>query len=128
MTGTRRAATDIMIDELLQNDYRIEIDPYEADRYERLARAATHFKKAPEGMRVRVERDWREHKAWVILEALPDWMTATLEPISVPTMLRQPTDIVVQLRSREDLKIERSEQNRAFRLIDALVRESRRRG
>lgn len=128
MTGTPRAATDIMIEELLQHDHRIAIDPSEADRYERLARTAARFKKAPEGMRVRVERNWRERKAWVILETLPSWMTAVLKPIAVPTMLRQPTDVVVQLRSREDLNIERSEQNRALRLMDALVRESRERG
>jgi hypothetical protein len=128
MTTTRRGAAETLIEELLQHGHRIEIDPHDADRYERLARAATRFKKAPEGMRVRVERDWREHKAWVVLEDLPGWMTAVLEPINVPAMLRQPTDVVVQLRSRDDLKIERGEQNRAMRLIDALIRESRHRG
>lgn len=128
MTGTRRGATDVMIDELLRNDYRLEIDPSEADRYERLARAAARFNKAPEGMQVRVERNWRERKAWVILEALPNWMTANLEPIDVPTMLRQPSDVVVQLRTREDLKIQQSERNRAWRLIEALLREARSRG
>ena len=33
MTETRRGATDIMIDELLRNDHRIEIPLSEADRY-----------------------------------------------------------------------------------------------
>jgi hypothetical protein len=128
MTETRRGATDIMIDELLRNDHRIEIPLSEADRYERLARAAARFKKAPDGMRVRVEQNWRERKAWVILEALPNWMTATLKPIDVPTVLRQPSDVVVQLRTREDLKLQQSERNRALRLIEALVREARSRG
>jgi hypothetical protein len=128
MTETRRGATHIMIDELLRNDHRIEIPVSEADRYERLARAATRFKKAPDGMRVRVEQNWRERKAWVILEVLPSWMTATLKPIDVPTMLRQPSDVVVQLRTREDLKIQQGERNRALRLIEAIVREARSRG
>ncbi len=128
MPATRRAASDILIEDLLQNSHRIEIDYYEADRYERLAQTATRFKKAPEGMRVRVERSWQEHKAWVILEALPSWMTASLEPIEVPPTLRQPSDVVEQIRTREDLNIQQGERNRAMRLIEALVRESRRRG
>ena len=128
MTETRRGATDTMIDELLWNDHRFEILLSEADRYERLARAAARFKKAPDGMRVRVEQNWRERKAWVILEVLPSWMTATLDPIDVPTMLRQPSDVVVQLRTREDLRIQQGERNRALRLIEALVREARSRG
>lgn len=46
MTGTQRSATDVMIDELLWSDRRMEIALREADRHERLARAAAHFKKA----------------------------------------------------------------------------------
>lgn len=128
MAGMRRAATDIMIEELLRKHHRIDIALREADRYERLARAATRFKKAPEGMRVRVERDWRQRKAWVVLEALPNWMMASLEPVDVPAMLRQPSDVVAQLHVREDLNIQPSERNRALRLLEALVREARRRG
>ena len=127
--ATRRAGpTDAMIAALLQADHRLEIPYAEAERYERLARSATRFKKVPEGMRVRVERNWREHKAWAILEDLPSWMTATLDPIEVAATLRQPTDVVIQLRNRDDFKIRHSEVNRALRVIDALVRAVRTRG
>ncbi len=128
MAGPKLSPTDVMIDQLMQNDRRLEIDYQDADRYERLAKAAARFKKTPEGTRVRVAKSWQDHKAWVILEDLPAWMTVDLAPIEVPTTLRQPSDVVEHLRAREDLTIQSSERNRALRLIEALVREARSRG
>lgn len=128
MAGSKQSPTDIMIEQLLQNDRRFEVDFGDADRYERLAKAAVRFKKTPLGTRVRVETNWREHKAWVILEDMPEWMTVELAPVDVPPTLRNASDVVEHLRTREDLRIESDERNRALRLCEALVRESRRRG
>jgi hypothetical protein len=127
-TAYGEGPTGAMIDALLRQDGRIEIAPSEADRYERLARAASRSKKVPVGQRVRVERDWQARKAWVVLEALPSWMTATLDPVPVAASLRQPTDVAAALRDREDLDVRRSERQRGLRILDALVREARRRG
>jgi hypothetical protein len=117
-----------MVEVLLANDRRLEIPYAEADRYEDLARAAVRYKKVPSGTRVRVVRSWQERKAWVVLEDLPAWMTVELAPVRVPLTLRNPTDVVEQLRGRDDFAIRQAERNRALRLVEALVRETRRRG
>lgn len=121
--------TDLLVQKLIAaEDGRIEILRDERDSYEHLVRAAKRFKKVPEGQRIRIDWDYRQGKTWVILEDLPEWMTVTLPPIDVPVALRQVSEVVEQLRNRDDFSIRYKEKNRALRLMEALVREARRRG
>ncbi|UTX52089.1 hypothetical protein [Leucobacter aridicollis] len=109
-------------------DNRIEIDYDEHHRYEQLAKTAERFKKVPEGMQVTVESDWRKRTVCVRLHPLPEWRMRVLDPVPVPASLRGASEVVKNLRDREDFEISASEKNRALRLAQALVAEAELRG
>jgi len=64
----------------------------------------------------------------VVLEDQPAWQRVVLTPIPVAEQLRKPSDVVMNLRDRDDFRIRHAEKSRALRLLEALVSESRRRG
>ncbi len=101
-------------------DHRIEIEYDQAHRYRQLALTAERFKKIPDGMQVTVMSNYRNRTAHVTLEPLPEWRTRHLEPITVPTTLRNPSDVVTAIRARDDIDIRSAEKNRALRLIEAM--------
>lgn len=124
----RVGPTDAMMNALnAAPDHRVEIEYDQTQRYRQLALTAERFKKIPDGMQVTVASDYRTRTAHVILEPLPEWRTRLLDPISVPAVLRDPSDIVQALQSRDDLEFRAVEKKRALRLIQALVAEARRR-
>ncbi|GAB2566304.1 hypothetical protein [Leucobacter ruminantium] len=121
--------TDAMMAALLAAaDNRIEIEYDERRRYEQLAKTAERFNKIPEGMQVTVESHWREKTAHVRLHPLPEWRMRVLDPVPVPASLRGASDVVKELRDREDFEIRSGEKNRALRLVQALVAEAELRG
>lgn len=130
MTSSKTPSrTDVMVQALVATpEGRMEIDYHESERYEHLIRSARRYRKLPDGKELRLEKDWRESKAWVVLEDQPAWQQVILEPIPVPGQLRKPSDVVTELRNREDFRIRQAEKSRALRLVEALVTESRRRG
>lgn len=124
----RVGPTDAMMNALnAAPDHRVEIEYDQTQRYRQLALTAERFKKIPAGMQVTVTSDYRTRTAHVTLEPLPEWRTRILEPIPVPAMLRDPSDIVKAFQARDDLDIRAAEKRRALRLIQALVSEARRR-
>lgn len=128
-TSKNPSRTDVMVQAVMAAyDGRLEIGYHESEQYERLIRSARQFRKLPDGKELRLEQDWRESKAWVVMEDQPAWQRMTLEPIPVPEQLRKPSNVVSELRNRVDFRIRQAEKSRALRLIEALVGESRRRG
>ncbi len=124
----RVGPTDAMMNALTAaEDHRIEIEYDQAQRYRQLALTADRFKKIPDGMQVTVSSDYRTRTAHVTLGPLPEWRTRILDPVPVPSALRDPSDVIKALRTRDDLDIRAAEKNRALRLIEALVVETRRR-
>lgn len=124
----RVGPTDAMMNALAAaEDHRIEIEYNQVQRYRQLALTADRFKKIPDGMQVTVSSDYRTRTAHVTLEPLPEWRTRILDPIPVPSALRDPSDVIKALRTRDDLDIRTAEKNRTLRLIEALVVETRRR-
>lgn len=130
MTSSKKPSrTDTMVQAVLAAPTcRLEIDYFESEQYERLIRSARQFRKLPDGKELRLEKDWRDRKAWVVLEDQPAWQRVVLEPVPVPGQVRKPSDVVTDLRNRVDFRIRQAEKSRALRLIEALVGESRRRG
>lgn len=127
-TNKKPSKTDVMIQTVLAAPgCRMEIDVYDSDRYERLIRSARQFRKLPEGKDLELHRDWSERKAWIELVDQPAWKLVVLDPIPVPEQLRKPSEIVTELRNRADFGIRQSEKSRALRMIEALVREARKR-
>lgn len=128
-TSKKPSRTDVLVQAAMAaSACRLEIDYYEGEQYERLIRSARQFRKLPDGKELRLEKNWRERKAWVVLEDQPAWQRAVLAPVTVPEQLRKPSDVVINLRNRADFRIRQAEKTRALRLIEALVSESRRRG
>lgn len=124
----RVGPTDAMMNALTAaEDHRIEIEYKQVQRYRQLALTADRFKKIPDGMQVTVSADYRNRTAHVTLEPLPEWRTRILDPVPVPGTLRNPSDVIKALRTRDDLDIRTAEKNRALRLVEALVVEARRR-
>lgn len=124
----RVGPTDAMMNALFAApDHRIQIEPDQANRYRQLALSAERFKKIPDGMQVTVTSDYRARTAHVTLEPLPEWRTRILDPVPVPTMLRDPSDVVKALQARDDIDIRAADKKRALRLVQALVAEARRR-
>lgn len=124
----RVGPTDAMMNALTAaEDHRIEIEYDQAQRYRQLALTADRFKKIHDGMQVTVSSDHRTRTAHVTLEPLPEWRTRILDPVPVPGALRDPSDVIKALRTRDDLDIRTAEKNRALRLVEALVVEARRR-
>lgn len=125
---SERPAAAMMTALLAAPDNRIEIDYDEHHRYEQLAKTAERFKQVPEGMQVTVESDWRKRTVCVRLHPLPEWRMRVLDPVPVPASLRGASEVVKNLRDREDFEISASEKNRALRLAQALVAEAELRG
>jgi hypothetical protein len=124
----RVGPTDAMMNALAAAaDHRIEIEYAAELRYRQLALSAERFKKIPDGMQVTVTADYSTRTAHVTLESQPEWRTRVLEPIPVPSALRDPSDVVVALQKRDDLEISAADKKRALRLVQALVAEARRR-
>lgn len=124
----RVGPTDAMMNALAAaEDHRIEIEYDQAQRYRQLAMTADRFKKIPDGMQVTVSSDYRTRTAHITLEPLPEWRTRILDPVPVPSALRDPSDVIKALRARDDLDIRTAEKNRALRLVEALVVEARHR-
>lgn len=117
----RVGPTDTMMAALEAGGGRIEIGANEYARFHQLALSAKRFNKVPDGMQVLVHTDWKT--AWVTLEKLPEWMTTILDPIAVPSTLRDASKVVLALQDREDLEIRVAEKKRALRLVQALVAE-----
>ena len=102
-------------------DHRIEIKYDQKYRYRQLALTAERFKKIPHGIQVTISSDYRDRTVHVRLEPPPDWRPCILEPIPLPTVLRDPSDVVKALQARDDLDIRAIEKKRGLRLIQALV-------
>ncbi|TXN29766.1 hypothetical protein [Lacisediminihabitans profunda] len=109
-------------------DHRVDITYDETNRYRQLALTAERFKKIPAGMQVIVSSDYQTRAAWIALEPLPEWRTRVLEPVTVSTQLRDPTDVVTAMQNRNDLDIRAAEKKRALRIVQGFVLEARRRG
>jgi len=133
-TSKKPSRTDVMIQAVMIQavmaapECRLEIDYHESEQHERLIRSARQFRKLPDGKELRLERNRRERKAWIVLEDQPAWQRVVIEPIPVPGQLRKPSNVVTDLRNRADFRIRQAEKPRALRLIEALVSEARRRG
>lgn len=124
------SSTDRFIESLIiSEEGRIQIPNDEFSRYQGMIQAATRLKKIPEGKQIRLDGyTGSSRPSWAILEDLPAWKLVKPLPVEIPEKLRKPGEVVQSLRNREDFRIQRSERNRALRLIEALVREARRRG
>lgn len=115
-TSKKPSRTDVMVQAVMAaSACRLEIDCYESEQYERLIRSAHQFRKLPDGKELRLETNWRERKAWVVLEGQPAWQRVVHAPIPVPEQLRKPSDVVTNLRNREDFRIRQAEKSRALR-------------
>lgn len=92
--------------------------------------AAIRAGKVPAGKLLTLSYEPHRHGKRVIrLEDPPAWMTAELKPITVRESLRSPQPVVAKLRSDDMvLPMKPPVRNRALRLLDAVARESARRG
>ena len=57
----------------------------------------------------------------IVLEPLPAWQTAVLDPLPVAQVLRDPTDVVSRLENSQEFGVVGGPRERALRLVDALV-------
>lgn len=119
--------TDQLIADLLANNGRIPVPDRAQDRFERLARTAVRRGKVPAGKEIHVRGRWDTGYHVVLIDE-PAWKSVILAPVPVQEALRKPSDVVVQLRDHRVVLVSPDVLNRALRLLDAQVQESRRRG
>ena len=120
--------TEQLIADLIASGGELRIDrDKDKVNYEARVGAAIRHGKVPEGKLLTIENDtWRE---WIIrLQDPPTWMTMVLDPIPVPSQLRNPHTVVKRLQGEGSLPLTKAVQPRALRLIQALLAEAERRG
>ncbi|WP_410646810.1 hypothetical protein [Amycolatopsis sp. cmx-4-54] len=124
----KRGATDRLMQSLKETaGNRILVRHGEAPRYRGLANSAKRLGRIPEGMRLSFEHvrlDTGDHVA-ITLTPLPEWLTAVLTPLPVSKALSDATDVVQTLVSSETFPVSGEQRDRAFLLLDALVRGAR---
>jgi hypothetical protein len=119
--------TEQLIADLIASGGELRIDrDNDKANYEVRVGAAIRHGKVPEGKLLTIEHStWKE---WIIrLQDPPAWMTAVLNPIPVPSQLRNPHPVVKRLQGEDSLQMTKAVQPRAFRLIQALLAEAERR-
>ncbi|MFD8495917.1 hypothetical protein [Amycolatopsis sp. NPDC059657] len=91
-----------------------------------LAASARRFGRIPQGQRLSFEYVQRDGSYWmaITLESPPEWQTKLLAR-AVSTTLPDPTDVVQVSMELEDFPVQGTPRDRAFRLLDALVRGAR---
>ena len=101
----------------------------DAAKYEARVAAAIRFGKVPEGKQLITEGGRWSNEYVVRLRDAPEWLNAVLEPVPIPTTLRNPHPVVVALQQPDTLRgIDRSARQRALLIIQSLAVESSRRG
>lgn len=107
----------------------IKVSGPDRAKYEARVAAAIRFGKVPEGKQLVTDGGRWSREYVVRLRDAPAWLTATLEPVPVPAMLRRPHPVVTVLQGEKRLvRLDRSVVHRALLLIQALAAEAVRRG
>ncbi|MGW0731626.1 hypothetical protein [Streptomyces sp. NPDC002851] len=90
-------------------------------------RSAQRCGKLPEGKEL--VHGWKAGGYEISIQDIPAWKLAVLAPIPVPDVIRKPHAVVSALRDGSPaLRLSKSVQQRALRLVQAIVTEAERRG
>jgi hypothetical protein len=118
-----------LIADLLTNGGELWVSQPDITKYEARVSAAVRYGKVPEGKQL-VTKGHRWTSEYVIrLQDAPEWLRASLDPISVPSVLRRPHPVVAALQeSKRLVGIDRSVAHRALLLVQGLAAEAQRRG
>jgi uncharacterized protein YeaO (DUF488 family) len=118
-----------LIVDLLTNGGELRVSRPDITKYEARVSAAIRYGKVPEGKQL-VTKGHRWSTEYVIrLQDAPEWLRASLDPISVPSVLRRPHPVVAALQQGKRLSgIDRPLAHRALLLVQALATEAQRRG
>lgn len=105
--------------------HRLVISHEQRNRYQLRAAAAEREGRIPHGMQIMIRHGEDNETVIVALEPLPAWRTAVLEPITVPTHLRDPTEVTAKLSQSTTFEVHGPPRDRALRLVEALVTAAR---
>ncbi|MEV6829270.1 hypothetical protein [Amycolatopsis sp. NPDC051102] len=119
------------VDQLMQKlqdavDHRVLVPTDQAPKQRQLAALARRFGRIPEGMRLSFEycRQDTGYRLAITLESPPEWQTRLLAQ-AVSTTAPDPTDVVQACMELDAFPVQGSQRDRAFRLLEALVRGAR---
>ncbi|WP_033293631.1 hypothetical protein [Amycolatopsis jejuensis] len=119
------------VDQLMRSlqdadDHRVLAPADHAAKYRQLAATAKRFGRVPAGNRLGFEycRQDSKYRLAITLGPLPGWQTTQLTRTmsEAPT---DPSDVVLEIMELEDFPVQGAQRNRAFHLLDALVRGAR---
>jgi hypothetical protein len=96
--------------------------------YEMLISSAIRFGKVPSGKWLVLEHASGSGDVTIRLKDAPEWQTAELRPLPIPTSLRKPHRIVTLLQQGERIAVTKSVRMRALRLLQGLIVEAEARG
>ena len=115
-----------LIADLLTNGGELRVRRPDMAKYEARVSAAIRYGKVPEGKQL-VTKGHRWTTEYVIrLQDAPEWLRASLDPISVPSALRHPHPVVAALQTDKRLVgIDRSVSHRALLLVQGLAAEEK---
>ncbi len=118
-----------LIADLLTNGGELRVSRPDITKYEARVSAAIRYGKVPEGMQLVTEGHRWTSEYVIRLQDAPEWLRASLDPISVPSVLRHPHPVVAALqKSKRLMGIDRSVAHRALLLVQGLATEAQRRG
>ena len=119
------------LDQLMQKlqdavDHRVLVPTDRGPKHRQLAALAQRFGRIPEGMRLSFEycRQDTGYRLAITLESPPEWHTR-LAARAVSTTLPDLTDVVQASMELEEFPVQGAPRDRAFRLLDAVVRGAR---
>ncbi|GAA0648410.1 hypothetical protein GCM10010174_84800 [Kutzneria viridogrisea] len=107
-------------------DHRVLVPTDQVPKQRQLAALAKRFGRIPEGMRLSFEycRQDTGYRLAITLEPPPEWQTRLLAQ-AVSKTPPGPTDVVQASMELEEFPVQGAQRDRAFRLLDALVRGAR---
>jgi hypothetical protein len=107
-------------------DHRVLVPIDQVPKQRQLAASARRFRRIPNGQRLSFEYVQHDDRYWmaITLESPPEWQTKLLAR-AVSTTPPDPTDVVLASTELEEFPVQGTPRDRAFRLLDALVRGAR---
>ncbi len=119
------------VDQLMRSlhdadDHRVLVPIEHAAKYRQLAATAKRFGRVPAGNRLGFESCQQEsgYRLAITLGSQPGWQTKQL-PQAMSEAPSDPSDVVLEIMQLDDFPVQGAQRNRAFRLLDALVRGAR---
>lgn len=123
-----KSATEQMMDRLVVESV-IEFDRGDTGRYKSMATFAKRKNLVPEEMELVVTSGW-SGPCQIELRRRPEWQLVRLDPIAVPETLRNPHDVVSQMKQLhvDHLDMDTPRWNWTLRVIQSVAMEAESRG